>query len=120
MDPKIAAALKSDKTIDITTIGRKSGQPRRIEIWFHNVDDKLYITGQPGKRDWFANLLANPDFTFHLKGSVHADIPATARNVVDVEQRRDLIRAIYKDSRSEDDIQGRVENSPLVEVSLHL
>ncbi|KAA3646101.1 MAG: DUF385 domain-containing protein [Chloroflexi bacterium] len=120
MDPKIAEALKTDKTIDITTTGRKSGQPRRIEIWFHNVDDRLYITGQPGKRDWFANLLANPDFTFHLKGSVEADIPATAHNVVDLEQRRVVILAIYKDSRGEDDIQGRIDNSPLVEVSLKL
>ncbi len=35
MDKKAKQALAQDQVIDITTIGRKSGQPRRIEIWFH-------------------------------------------------------------------------------------
>jgi hypothetical protein len=32
--------LNRDEVIDITTIGRKSGEPRRIEIWFHRLDGK--------------------------------------------------------------------------------
>ena len=50
MNPQIAEALVHDRTIDITTTGRKSGTARRIEIWFHNLDGKLYITGAPGRR----------------------------------------------------------------------
>jgi hypothetical protein len=37
MDAKIQQALQQDRVIDITRVGRKSGQPRRIEIWFRNV-----------------------------------------------------------------------------------
>ena len=44
MDDKIKHALANDRVIDITTTGRQSGQPRRLEIWFHNVDGRLYIT----------------------------------------------------------------------------
>jgi deazaflavin-dependent oxidoreductase (nitroreductase family) len=77
-DPTIEQALKSDNLIDITTTGKKTGSPRRIEIAFHNFDGALYITGLPGKRDWYANLLAQPRFTFHLKQSAHADLPAIA------------------------------------------
>ena len=69
MNDAIKNALVTDRTIDITTMGRKSGQPRRIEIWFHNIEGKLYITGQPGTRSWYANMVTNPDFIFHLKGS---------------------------------------------------
>ena len=29
---------RADRTIDITTTGRRSGQPRRVEVWFHRVD----------------------------------------------------------------------------------
>jgi deazaflavin-dependent oxidoreductase (nitroreductase family) len=83
MNDKILRALERDRTIDITTIGRKTGKPRRIEIWFHNLDGRLYITGSPGKRSWYANLLANPEFTFHLKGSIQADLPARARPILD-------------------------------------
>src|SRR5882762_9742504 len=63
VDEKIKHALANDQVIDITTIGRQSGQPRRLEIWFHNIDGRLYITGLPGTRDWYANLVAHPAFT---------------------------------------------------------
>ena len=46
---EIQQALVTDQVIDITTTGRRSGQPRRIEIWFHNLDGRLYITGTPGR-----------------------------------------------------------------------
>ncbi|MDQ2999008.1 MAG: nitroreductase/quinone reductase family protein [Chloroflexota bacterium] len=60
MDEQVRHALEHGRTIDITTIGRTSGEPRRIEIWFHNVDGHIYITGTPGRRSWYANLRANP------------------------------------------------------------
>ena len=69
MAAPIEDALKRDSLIDITTVGRRTGTPKRIEIAFHNFDDVLYITGLPGKRDWYANLVAHPQFTFHLKQS---------------------------------------------------
>ena len=73
-DPAVAAALANDLVIDITTIGRTSGEPKRLEIWFHNVDDRYYVTGRPGPRSWYANVLTNPSLTFHLKESTEADL----------------------------------------------
>lgn len=67
MNQRLLDALEHDQIVDITTTGRLSGTKRRKEIWFHNLDGKIYITGIPGRRDWYANLLVNPDFTFHLK-----------------------------------------------------
>jgi len=100
IDPSIIAALaiQADSSphrhvIDITTIGARSGQPRRIEIWFHRVDGHFYISGMPTARNWYANLRKNPDFVFHLKGEVHADLPARALPVDD-ETRRRVIPAI--------------------------
>jgi deazaflavin-dependent oxidoreductase (nitroreductase family) len=119
MNEQIKHALEHDRTIDITTIGRKSGRPRRIEIWFHNLDGKLYITGSPGRRDWLANLRANPAFTFHLKNSVQADLPARARPIDDeAERRRVLAEILQKLGYSDDDLEARVADSPLVEVTL--
>ena len=48
MDADVRAALERDLTIDITTTGRRSGQPRRIEIWFYNVDGRIYLGGSSG------------------------------------------------------------------------
>ncbi len=78
MDEAVQRALERYRTIDITTTGRNSGHPRRKEIWFHNIGGRLYITGTPGSRDWYANRVANPQFTFHLKRSVQADLAARA------------------------------------------
>lgn len=114
-----------DRTVDITTIGHRSGRPRRIEIWFYRADNRTYLSGLPGKRGWYANLKVNPAFTFHLKGRVVADLPATARPVTDEAERRRIF------ARFVDDLNGpsnpgriaqptRVEDwmagSPLVEV----
>jgi deazaflavin-dependent oxidoreductase (nitroreductase family) len=118
MDEKIKQALKQDQTIDITTTGRKSGQPSRIEIWFHNLDDRLYITGSPGRRDWYANLRANPAFTFHLKESVQADLPAKARPILAETERREVMGRITGNLGRGDNLEAWVKGSPLVEVEL--
>ena len=78
MDSTITDALQQGGVVDITTVGAKSGTGRRIEIVFHHFDGNFYITGKPGfKRDWLANLKANPVFTVHLKkGFVTADVAA--------------------------------------------
>lgn len=104
MDERLQRALAitpsssaSARTVDITTIGAKTGRERRIEIWFYRVDDEIYLTTQPARRSWYANLLHHAQFTFHLKNSVRADLPATAEPVLDREARRHIFEAIISD-----------------------
>jgi F420H(2)-dependent quinone reductase len=65
IDDRIRQTLSLGHTIDITTTGRQSGQPRRIEVVFHNIDGRLYISGMPRRerRSWLANLDADPRMT---------------------------------------------------------
>lgn len=121
MDERIERALKVDMVVDITTTGRKTGLPRRIEIWAHYLDGQVLIIGSPGRRSWYANMLANPDFTFHLKQELRADIPATAHAVTDEAERRAIFTRV-KDASSFSgrrtlDVETRVEGSPLVTVT---
>ncbi len=119
MDDAIRQALEQDRTIDITTIGRKTGQRRRIEIWFHNLDGEFYITGLPRPCNWYANFLAHPEFTFHLKQTTQADLPARATPVLEPEARREVLSRIQKKlGRTGDDLEARVAGSPLVRVEL--
>ena len=118
MDEAVQLALERDRTIDITTMGRRSGQPRRKEIWFHNIEGRLYITGTPGVRDWYANMAANPSFTFHLKHSAQADLAARATAIEDREQRRRIISRIHQKIGGHRDLEAWIEGSPLVEVEL--
>lgn len=117
MTDEIIAALETDRTIDITTRGRRSGRPRRLEIWFHNVDGRIFITGLPGRRDWYANLVADPELTFHLKESLKADLAATARPVTAVEEKREIFEIVLPRIGHLDKIERWLTDSPLVEVS---
>ena len=118
MDERIGQALETDRTIDITTRGRKTGTDRRIEIWFHNLDGKLYITGSPGVRDWYANLVSNAEFTFHLKKSVKADVPGIARPITAAEERRPVFVGVFAKLSGDRDLEEWMEASPLVAVTL--
>ena len=119
MNGEFRRALERGHTIDITTTGRRSGQPRRIEIVFHNIGGRLYISGAPSprRRDWLANLEANPRFTFHLKGAVRADLPARARVIADEAERRAVLPHVAR-AWGRDDLEVMVRQSPLIEVTL--
>jgi deazaflavin-dependent oxidoreductase (nitroreductase family) len=114
----IRSALQHGDTIDITTTGRRSGRPRRIEIVFHNIGGRIYISGHPAraKRDWLLNLEAQPEFTFHLKGRVKADLPARARVITDDAERRQVLPHVAR-AWNRDDVETMVRYSPLIEVT---
>ena len=117
MDTSIAASLSHSQVVDITTTGRRSREPRRIEIFLHRLDDGLYISGmpRPQKRAWLANLEADPRMTLHLKGSFIADLPATARVITDDAERRRVMPAIAR-AWNRTDVDVMVRYSPLIEV----
>lgn len=120
MDATLQRILANGLTCDITTTGRTSGQPRRIEIWYFLVGDQVYITGTPGKRDWLANLMANPQLIFHIKEGAQRDLPARATALTDPAERREVMGAIMRSNRwfasQNFDLDAWVAGSPLVRV----
>lgn len=115
-DQSIAEALRRGGIVDITTTGRATGRPRRIEIAFFNVDGRVYITGLPGRRAWLANLMADPSMTFHLKRGLRADLPATARIVTDEDERRAVAIAACRAWNRLEQVEAFVSGSPVIEV----
>jgi F420H(2)-dependent quinone reductase len=116
----IASALARDKLVDIVTTGRKSGKPRRLEIWFHALDGRIIITGTPGRRGWLANLRSNPEMRFCLKESIKIELPARACEITAVEERQDLLTrpetAWYREQGFS--LQALVNCAPMIEVCL--
>ena len=88
-----ASSTIEDRTIDITTTGRHSGEPRRIEIAFYRLGDDIYLSGIPAPtpRHLLANLAAHPQFTVHLKHGVITDLPATAEVIADPVERQQIL-----------------------------
>ncbi len=110
-------------TVDITTTGRTSRAPRRIEIWIVNIDGRVVIGGTPGPRDWLANLRADPAMTLHLKGDpmtgLTVDVAATAVEVTDPALRTTIwnhpATSWYRDQTT---VTELIEHAPTVELTL--
>lgn len=114
MDDRARTALRHGHRVDITTTGRRSGDAHRVELVFHNQGGRIFISGHPGRRGWYANLVAHPDFTFHLKGPVVADLPAQARPITERGERERVLAPIAAGWRV--DLGVMVADAPLVEV----
>jgi deazaflavin-dependent oxidoreductase (nitroreductase family) len=65
--PEVSAALeriRSASTVEITTVGRKTGKPHTRPVWFVVDDGKIVVqAGKEGKSDWYRNLQKNPVVT---------------------------------------------------------
>jgi deazaflavin-dependent oxidoreductase (nitroreductase family) len=117
MSEVVRRELTRDPTIEITTIGTRSGAPRRIEIWMMVVDQRFFITGTPGPRDWLANLRANSELVVHLNTTPPLDVAARATEVTDEPTRRLVIGHVsanwYRNQSSVDELLAK---APMVEV----
>jgi deazaflavin-dependent oxidoreductase (nitroreductase family) len=113
----IRRALSRGHLIDLTTRGRRTGQARRIELVFHAIDGRVIISGmpRPRTRDWLLNVRAEPRVTLHLKSTVTADLPATAREITDADERRQLMERVAA-NWNRTDVDLMMEQSPLIEV----
>ena len=108
--------LAARRTIELTTYGRETGLPRRIEIWWFHVDGRFVITGTPGRRDWLANVITNPTVIVHVDG---ADIGATARVVEEAEFRRSVFtQPSTRWYTTQAELDHLVETAPMIELSI--
>jgi deazaflavin-dependent oxidoreductase (nitroreductase family) len=51
----------------VTTTGRRTGDPHRIEIWFGKQGSTIYLLSGGGDRsDWVRNMVQTPDVTVRI------------------------------------------------------
>lgn len=118
MKHRLAGALAYSETVDITTIGRRSGRPRRIEIWMFAFEESFVVTGTPGRRDWYANILADPRVTIHVKYPDPFDVHSMAAVVDDNRFRRRFFAARGPSwYRSQVELDRLVSAAPMVSLT---
>jgi deazaflavin-dependent oxidoreductase (nitroreductase family) len=86
-----------DDCCNLTTVGRRTGSPHEIEIWFGVIDGTMYmISGNGPTADWYRNALASPAVSVRFGRAVHRGV---ARAVTETDERRrvgDLMGAKYQ------------------------
>jgi deazaflavin-dependent oxidoreductase (nitroreductase family) len=87
----------------LTTIGRTSGRPHEIEIWFAPVGDTIYLmngSGEgvtAGQADWVKNLQANPAAHLRIGDEAFEGVArALEFDSAEHERARDLLVAKYE------------------------
>lgn len=87
MSTESIASLAGEEFLYLTTIGRKTGLPREIEIWFIVCRERFYLFCEHGETaGWVRNIRHNPKVSVRVGGR---GFEATAR-VLDHERDRKL------------------------------
>ena len=122
IDKNIIGLLRHDMGVDITTRGRKTSLARRIEIWAHYLQGRIFLASRPGRRSWYANLIDNPEFTIHIKEIKTINIPAIANPILEKENRHLALEIIQGGTEFQERknmvIEDWVSGSCIVEVFL--
>ena len=87
----------------LTTIGRVSGRPHTIEIWFVLHGPVLYmLSGGLDKADWVKNILHQSDVTVKIKDQVFAGQGRMVKDTAEDALARQLIARKYPSTDEED------------------
>jgi deazaflavin-dependent oxidoreductase (nitroreductase family) len=104
----VTADLRKLATEDfcyLTTVGRVSGRPHEIEIWFAIEDRTLYVlSGGRDRSDWVKNLRRNPDVTVRINGESFEGRAREVESANEDELARRLLVEKYEQS------PGRLSN----------
>ena len=94
--PKGARA-DEPQVLHLTTAGRRTGQPREIEIWFTRQAGRYYVVAETGERaQWVGNIRADARVSWRVG---RRRLTGRAR-VVDRRTEPDLHRAVRRRSEA--------------------
>jgi deazaflavin-dependent oxidoreductase (nitroreductase family) len=80
----------------VTTTGRRSGAPHRIEIWFGMAGSTIYLLSGGGDRsDWVRNMVQTPDVTVLIGGQTFGGRARIVSDPSEDRRARDLVFAKY-------------------------
>ena len=93
----------------LTTLGRRTGRPHRIEIWFAECGGRLYLmSGGRDRADWVRNIESDQRVSIELGNETHEGVAhIVATHTAEDQRARELLMAKYADSEDDLDEWGR-------------
>jgi deazaflavin-dependent oxidoreductase (nitroreductase family) len=99
MDSMPSGSLADLPVLYLTTVGRSSGLPRRIEIWFVASGGRFYLLAEHFRRaQWVRNIERNPRVEVRIGGEHRTATARILDETADAELWRlaqDMARAKY-------------------------
>src|SRR3954451_24074887 len=98
----------------VTTTGRRSGKPHRIEIWFADAPDghTIYLlAGGRDRSDWVRNLQTHPACTVEIAENTYRGTARMIEGTDEDEVARTLVHDKY--AQGDDLVQWRTDSLPV-------
>ena len=116
---EILAEHADDAVCHLQTIGRSSGRPRTIEIWFATDGERVYLlSGGRERAHWVRNLASDPRVRLRIGGRT---VEGRARVIEGTDSEpvaRRLLAAKYQRWREGQPLSGWAAGSLPVEIEL--
>ena len=101
-------------TCRLTTVGRRSGNPHTISIWFAHRDGTVYpLSGGGRAADWVRNLIADPEVTVGFSATAYQGRGRLVDDVAEQRLARDLVHDKYAAGYGGDLTRWREESLPV-------
>lgn len=113
-------ALDKERFVHLTTRGRKSGQPRTVELLFAYEDGEIYLMARAGEgagTQWYRNLQADGSATAEIGGFVWK---VEAQPVGDEASALEKARALFRQKYGAEAVHSMYESTPRLPVKLRL
>ncbi len=112
-------ARASESIVEITTIGRKSGKPRTIPIWFVYEAGRFHIqAGNDGKTAWYRNLKKNNQIGLKIGDLAFAGKARFIDDPAETERIHEMFRGKYLRARLAAWVGSQVGHGRVVEIEL--
>ena len=93
-------AFANQWSVKLTTIGRSSGQPRTVTVWFVYDGGHVYLqAGKEGHTDWYRNLRKHPEVTLDFGALTARGSAQTVDDPREVDRVHGLFRQKYLTAR---------------------
>lgn len=113
--------LKESQELDLTTIGRKTGKARTVELWFVYEDGVVWFMTGKGRNGpathWARNLEANPEATLKIGRAVFR---VRATKVTDTEARIPLLMEAYRAKYGDATVRQFYGGTPRIPIALRV
>ncbi|MDW3177511.1 MAG: nitroreductase/quinone reductase family protein [Acidimicrobiia bacterium] len=112
----IDEALEQEQFAYLTTRGRTSGRPHRIEIWFVVIEGAVWVASGGGDRaDWIRNLVMDRSLVLEI-GSDSWQASATVHTSLHEHPARQRLASRYQGWKPGEPLSNWATSSLLVEI----
>jgi hypothetical protein len=118
MDSTEVSGVADEKYIYLTTIGRKTGNPHTVELWFAVAMGNIYLSHEGAYTDWMKNILKDDTVEFRIGGRRFKGKAHIYRDGAAFEIGKHALYLKYYGEASKDVVDDWFSESTVIEMTL--